>query len=509
MTAVPALRATVERPQLHFTPARNWMNDPNGLVFVDGVYHLYFQCNPYGMDHAGVSWGHATSTDLVRWTEQPLAIAADDHEHVFSGSVVVDHANTSGFAHGDRAPLVALYTSAYQALSPHAGYQAQSIAVSIDGGYTWTKYAGNPVLDRGSSDFRDPKVFRYDDGHRSYWVMVAVEARRHEVVLYRSDNLLDWDHLSTFGPANATGGVWECPDLFELPIDGDDARTRWVLTVNLVPGGPSGGSAGQYFIGRFDGATFVPDSPTSPGVPADDPRLHALDWLDWGRDYYAAVSFDNTPGRRLAIGWMCNWQYAAELPTHPWHSSMTLPRELALTTVGDVIRLVQRPVAALRAHGQQVTDIRDRLLTAGSELSVDVAEGPFRLALAVQGASWSLALAGGGDQILIGFDVDTAELRLDRRAAATGLPAGFGSVETVRLPWAKHPFDVEVYVDRWSVEIFAAGGTATITDLVFPRSPIDSVEFSPTGECMLHRLTVTEMSVADRRGDAGRTGPWD
>lgn len=263
------------RPGLHYSPEQNWMNDPNGLVFHDGTYHLYYQHNPHGTSWGNMSWGHATSTDLFTWTEQPVAIrqTLDENgvsvEDIFSGSVVVDHGNTSGFGTTEDPPLVAIYTSAYTPAHPtHAGIQAQSLAYSTDGGYTWTKYAANPVLDRSSANFRDPKVFWYDGGtpETSYWVMVAVEAVDHQVVLYRSNDLKSWDHLSTFGPANAVGGIWECPDLFELPVDGDPQNTRWVLVVNLNPGSIGGGSGGQYFVGDFDGTTFTSES-TVEGVP--------------------------------------------------------------------------------------------------------------------------------------------------------------------------------------------------------------------------------------------------
>ncbi|HCX83805.1 MAG TPA: glycosyl hydrolase family 32 [Micrococcales bacterium] len=277
----PAPGEEAYRPLVHFSPEQNWMNDPNGLVYADGVYHLYFQHNPSGTTWGNMSWGHATSTDLLTWTEQPLAIpqTLDDQgraiESIFSGSVVVDEDNTSGFGDGTTAPLVAIYTSAYEPAHPtHAGIQAQSLAYSLDGGYTWEKYAGNPVLDRGSANFRDPKVFRYDGPAGEYWVMVAVEATEHRVVLYRSDDLRTWDYLSDFGPANSTGGIWECPDLFELPVDGDPADTRWVLVVNLNPGAVGGGSGGQYFVGDFDGTTFTSET-TRTGQDLPDGELLA------------------------------------------------------------------------------------------------------------------------------------------------------------------------------------------------------------------------------------------
>lgn len=249
------------RPAIHYTPAKNWMNDPNGLVFYKGVYHMYYQHNPSGNTWGNMSWGHATSKDLVHWEEQPLAIATDAHEDVFSGSVVVDKNNTSGLGTAKNPPLIAIYTSAYKDPSPHRGLQAQSLAYSLDDGQTWTKYDGNPVLNRNSANFRDPKVFWYDKpGGGGYWVMTAVESQEHKVLLYKSDNLKDWTALSDFGPANATGGQWECPDLFPLAVDGDPTNVKWVMVVSINPGGVAGGSAVQYFVGNFDGTTFTSET---------------------------------------------------------------------------------------------------------------------------------------------------------------------------------------------------------------------------------------------------------
>lgn len=268
------------RPYLHFSPERNWMNDPNGLVYEDGTWHLFFQHNPYGTRWGNMSWGHATSTDLVHWEEQPLAIPQTFDangvaiEDIFSGSVVLDEQNTSGLGTAENPPMVAIYTSAYTPAHPTlAGRQAQSLAYSLDHGQTWTKYEGNPVYDRGSSNFRDPKVFRYTNPGtgESYWVMAAVEALQYKVVLSRSDDLKTWTHLSDFGPANATGGIWECPDLFPLAVDGDPANTKWVLVVNLNPGSVAGGSGGQYFVGDFDGTTFTSESTVADdAVPAGE-----------------------------------------------------------------------------------------------------------------------------------------------------------------------------------------------------------------------------------------------
>ncbi|NYI99672.1 levanase [Nocardioides thalensis] len=272
------------RPHVHFSPEKNWMNDPNGMVFHEGTWHLFFQHNPSGTRWGNMSWGHATSPDLFHWEQQPLAIpqtfddAGNPVEDIFSGSVVSDETNSSGLGTAANPPLVALYTSAYTSHHPTlAGRQAQSLAYSLDNGQTWTKYSGNPVLDRGSANFRDPKVFRYDGPAGSYWVMVAVEAVDHKVVLYKSENLVDWTYLSEFGNANATGGIWECPDLFPLPVDGDPDNEKWVLVVNLNPGAVAGGSGGQYFVGEFDGTTFTSESTVGRAEPPAGVDLGSFD----------------------------------------------------------------------------------------------------------------------------------------------------------------------------------------------------------------------------------------
>ena len=477
------------RPKWHYSAERNWLNDPNGLVYSNGVYHLFYQHNPHGDEWGNMSWGHATSTDLRHWEEQPVAIPCDEQEAIFSGSAVVDVHNTSGFGVGAAPPLVAIYTSAYAPASPLAGRQAQSLAYSTDDGVTWTKYAGNPVLDRASTDFRDPKVFWHDGDAGSYWVMVAVEALNHEVVLYKSADLLSWEHLSTFGPANATGGVWECPDLFELPVDGDASNTRWVLVVNLSPGSIAGGSGGQYFIGTFDGVTFRSETTVTEGMQADDSRMADYGWLDWGRDYYAAVSFSNVPhGRRLMIGWMNNWQYAAATPSDGWRSAMSLVRVVKLVSRGGRPLLVQE---ALGPFGNQGTELfaLDRQPLAegvtwlpaeacGDVLRIDAEFEPgaaSRVGLVLRaggelgGASGSRSGPGAGARIVLAYDCLTAELSLDRTESGNvGFHEAFASVERVAVSLEDGRLRLRVFLDRCSVEVFAQDGLATITDLVFP-----------------------------------------
>ncbi len=440
------------RPVAHFTARDTWLNDPNGLLHHDGVYHLFFQTNPHGSTWADMSWGHATSTDLVTWDERPVAIARTAEELVFSGSAVFDARGTSGLAGPGRPVLVAVYTSAYTDRTPRHGTQAQSLAWSEDGGETWTRYAGNPVLDRGSSDFRDPKVFRYggDDGH---WVMVTVEAVEHRVLIHTSPDLLHWTERSDLGPAHAVGGVWECPDLFPLTVRGTD-ETRWVLVVSLNPGGVAGGSGTQYFIGDFDGEVFTPERLTE----SDDPADH--DWLDHGRDFYAAVSFNDAPdGRRLVVGWANNWDYAQVTPTHPWRSAMSLVRELDLVRLPDgTLRVAQRPV--LPPDG---TDAARRLLV----LRTTVDAGP--------GSRTEVILASDDDaaQVTVTVDGDRRTVSVDRtRSGDVDFHPLFASVDTAPLLGDRATTDLLVVVDGCVLEVYVDDGLVTLTQQVFPPTPL-------------------------------------
>ncbi|WP_434994308.1 GH32 C-terminal domain-containing protein [Arthrobacter sp. Ld5] len=820
------------RPRLHYTPQQNWMNDPNGLVYHKGVYHMYYQYNPFGTRWGNMSWGHATSTDLLRWQEKPVAIpqtlgtGGASIEDIFSGSIVVDTANATGFGTTQNPPLVAIYTSTYTGAHPTlAGKQAQSLAYSTDDGTTWTKYSGNPVLDRNSANFRDPKVFRYDGPAGSYWVMTAVEATDHKVVLYKSTNLKNWTYLSEFGPANATEGIWECPDLFPLPVDGNTANTKWVLVVNLNPGAVAGGSGGQYFVGSFDGTTFTSEStdpiqgtppgvslgnfnngtyqnwvkrtgsgaqdtpfPTAPangtlpgqtpvtgtigagmlnsfaggdgptgtiespaftvtdnylnflvgggnhtrapgtqpgnqpppgyllfdgfdypgtlaqagwqvtgnldparnpstigghyaigkrintfeGGPSGDdnqgtlispsfyltntnigfllggggrtdgklqvelvvdgnvvrtatgknsgaldwqnwdvsayygksaylriidnatgpwghltldnmvlgsqpaqprstetsvsllvngqavrtstgantekldwaswnvsqfrgqqatilvtdnnsggwghiladefflsptpalPRMEEHDWLDWGKDYYATVSFNNAPSnRRIMLGWMNNWDYGQDTPTSTWRGTMALPREVALTQTPKGPRLKQQVVteiASLRAStGQYVAPAQDlppgsRLVPfTGDRLQIDAEFSPGTA------ENFGLTVLGNSTEATrIGYNTTTGRLYVDRRNSGNeGFHPAFASLDQAPVQLSNGRLSVRIYVDKASVEVFAQGGTTTITDQVFPAQGATQIGlFSDGGTARLESLRITPLANA-------------
>jgi fructan beta-fructosidase len=818
--AAPPGSATYQeqyRPQFHYTPAENWMNDPNGMVYYKGEYHLFYQYNPSGTTWGNISWGHAVSRDLVHWQELGVAIPDDDEEYVFSGSAVVDKDNTSGFGTRQNPPLVAIYTSATKVCCR----QAQSLAYSLDRGRTWTKYAGNPVLDIGSGEFRDPKVFWYEPDQR--WIMVVALAVERKVAIYASENLKNWEHLSDFGPANAVGGVWEVPDLFELPVNGDRRTKKWVMVVNLNPGGIAGGSGAQYFIGDFDGTTFRADnivgpytppsgqlfqgfegsayapwttdgaafgsgpssgslpgqtgvtgylgeglansfhggdpatgkltSPTFPissrylnflvgggnhphepgtveGPPpagtvfedfetgtydpgweltgdfagttpaagtigdqqpvsgyegtylvntfldhdlttgtitspeftiannyinllvgggshpypgdtsnpptavnlivggqvvrtatgqdaerlnwvnwdvsawngqtariqivdqntggwghinidhimfADQPALprstetavnllvngqvvrtatgknsecldwagwnvadligspaqiqvvdnntggwgHLLadhfmfadapaqsveqrsSWLDYGKDYYAAISWNNVPGdKRLMIGWMNNWQYAGVIPTSPWRSAMSVPREVALRTIGGRVEVIQQPIDQLRQLRRGPGDYRGpTVIREGTHTLAN--RGAHGKALDIV-AAFDVRTAdrfglkvrtGNGEETVIGYDVDTAEVYVDRtRSGDVAFNRDFPGVQRAPLTARNGEVRLRILVDWSSVEVFADRGQRVITDQVFPASTSQGVAlFAEGGTAKLNSLHIWKM----------------
>lgn len=445
------------RPAAHFTARDTWLNDPNGLLHHAGVYHLFFQNNRQGQVWGPMSWGHATSTDLVTWSEHDVAIPNTPEENVFSGSAVADVRNTAGFAGPGQTALVAIYTSAFTPASSRPGIQAQSLAYSLDDGSSWTRYANNPVLDTGSSDFRDPKVF-WHGGEDGRWVMVAVEAVDRQVVIYTSANLLDWTRESTFGPAHAVGGIWECPDLFPLAVPGT-GETKWVLVVSLNPGAIAGGSGTQYFIGDFDGSVFTPDRLAGSTEPAD------YDWLDYGRDYYAAVSFNDAPdGRRLTVGWASNWDYANDTPTHPWRSAMSLVRELRLVRCSDGrLRVTQLPVLPQGTSAVRVFDVQ-------------VPSSP--------GDRTDVVLSSGdplGGTVTISVDGDERTLTCDRtRSGAVDFHPAFPSVDTAPLIDDRASTHLKIVVDASILEIYVDGGLVTLTQQVFPHQPLTTVHIEPS-----------------------------
>jgi sucrose-6-phosphate hydrolase SacC (GH32 family) len=459
--AAPAYEEPL-RPRFHFTPARNFMNDPNGLVFYKGEYHLFYQHNPFGIVWGHMSWGHAVSRDLLHWQHLPVALREDDGVMIFSGSAAVDWKNSSGLCRGeanDPSCLVAVYTG-------HGhNKQTQNLAYSNDRGRTWTKYAGNPVIDLGLENFRDPKVFWHEATNR--WVLVTVLSDQHKVRLFASRDLKTWETLSDFGPAGATGGVWECPDLFSLPVDGNPSNVRWVLDVDINPGAPHGGSGGQYFIGRFEGTRFVNDNPP-------DTTL----WVDQGKDFYATISFSDIPqsdGRRIWMGWISNWLYANEEPTATWRGAQSIPRELALRRLPEGIRLVQTPIkelASLRVNATpKDVGARGSALPASAEIEVEIPRGGWH----ETGVRFSNAT---GEEVLVGVTTSPTEAFIDRRRARRiawhneypGRHAGAAR-------WIDGRMTLRILFDRSVIEVFVNNGEQVLTDRVYPASPYDRVSW--------------------------------
>ena len=456
--------------RIHFAPRRNWINDPNGLVFHKGRYHLFFQHNPDGIEHTNMSWGHASSADLVHWDEHPLALRYDDEAEIYSGSVVYDEQGTAGFG----PALVAVYTSA----SRQRDRQAQAIAYSTDDGETWTQYEGNPVLDRGSREFRDPKVFRYSGEAGEYWVMVTVEAIERRVLLYRSDDLKEWAYLSDYGPAGAIGGVWECPDLFPLAVDGDPSDVRWVLLISLTMGSVAGGAGTQYVVGSFDGTTFRPDVPRpgliSPvsidGLPSRE-ELDACDWLDFGRDNYAGVTFSGLPDEdRTLIAWMNNWDYARSMPYReddPRRGIMTLARRLSLVAVDGRPRLRQTPVVPETSELASVEDVRAHDLT---RLPLSLPEcARVDLAIELDEAHSVVVRLRHDDEgrggVELAYDRRSGRLGIDRSAVVGDFPPSFASVQST-LTAGGSRLALTLWIDVTSIEAFADDGVAVLTDLL-------------------------------------------
>jgi sucrose-6-phosphate hydrolase SacC (GH32 family) len=641
------------RPQFHFTPEVNWMNDPNGMVYFDGEYHLFYQYNPFGDKWGHMSWGHAVSADMVHWEHLPLAIPEVDEIMAFSGSAVVDWNNTSGFGVDGEPPLVAIYTGRRNT----DNIQWQEIAFSQDRGRTWAKYGGNPVLDIGSTEFRDPKVFWHEESET--WIMAVALAMDRKISFYSSPDLKTWTHLSDFGPAGAIGGVWECPDLFRLPVEGTPGEYRWVLQVDIGGGSIAGGSGAQYFVGDFDGTRFfaetvtpheeVPEGVlfeafegedlgtwevtgeafgvgpasgavgnqnpvigflgsglansfhggdattgtlTSPEFRISHPHINFLisggdhpgetgmellvdgeavrsatgrdseildwhawdvsdllgqtaririfdhhtggwghinvdhimfadapaqasveraDWVDWGKDFYAAQSWSDVAegdGRRLWLAWMSNWQYAQDVPTTPWRSAMSIPREVKLRQYDEGILMIQEPVQELEALRRNHVRLENRTVNGTSTLLADAGVQGKTLEIIADfepGDAEEFGLKvrqGNGEETIIGYNVAAGEIFVDRtRSGQVDFSTQFPGVHAAPLPPADGSITMHVFVDWSSVEVFANDGRVVITDLIFPDPSSTGAEvYSSGGEAVLTRVDAWQLDSTWHNG---------
>lgn len=458
------------RPAFHHTPRYGWMNDPNGMFYKDGRWHLYYQYNPYGSKWQNMTWGHSVSDDLVNWEHLPEAIRPNGLGSVFSGSCAVDHDNTAGF--GSDA-VIALYTSAGTS-------QMQSLASSTDDGLTFNIYPSNPVLTL-ESEARDPKVF-WNDSTKE-WNMILAHALDHEMLIFTSPDMKSWTLQSSFGKGlGAQGGVWECPDLFELPVAGTDEK-KWVLLCNINPDGPFGGSGTQYFVGDFDGKTFKADTDAAGDV--------STKWLDYGKDHYATVTWSDAPdGRRVALGWMSNWQYAADVPTMQFRSANTLPREMGLFRAPD------GEVYASSAPSPELEALRGKLAAKVKKTTVGRKARSFALPSenggiceilmdieASKAKTVNVVFSNSqGEKVVMQYDPAAATLSFDRtQSGITDFSEGFPAVTVTPTHEASGRIALRIFVDRSSMEVFGNDGEFVMTNLVFPRTPYTALSVSAEG----------------------------
>lgn len=485
------------RPHYHFSPEINWLNDPNGLVYFEDEYHLFYQYNPLGNTWGHMSWGHAVSPDLVHWEHLPLAIPEDEGVMIFSGSIVVDRENSSGFGLEGSTPLVAIYT-AHQ-----PGNQSQALAFSNDRGRSWTKYADNPVIDIGHADFRDPKVFWHPPSDK--WIMVVALANERRVQFYASVDLKQWQLLSEFGPWGAEPVPnWECPDLFLSPVEGSDS-SRWVLLISVGSGAVAGGSGSQYFVGDFDGQRFIPDT-----------ERNVVQWVDYGADFYAAHRWVNLPAtenvfqietrsqsRPIWIGWMNNWQTNL-LPTARWRGEMSLPREVSLRQHAGGYRLIQRPIeqiATLRSKHTQTNIV---------ELQAEQRMEPFQnfsgvsyeldcsLRLNPESIAGIAVRTGNEQETLVEYDVASRSLSIDRRRSGeVDFHPAFGARHSAPLIVEGESLELRIFVDTTSIEVFAEDGQVVFTERIFPEPSSNGLEVFCRRGAATFQLNATQLNAVD------------
>ena len=494
----PAIPEEKYRPVYHHTPPYGWMNDANGLFYKDGVYHLYYQYNPFACVWGNMHWGHSTSTDMVHWEHQPVALYRDGYGHIFSGSSVVDYDNTAGFGAG---AVVAFYTS-YNTEREYI--QTQCLAYSLDDGMTFTKYEGNPVLVPfdGIKDFRDPKVFWY--GPESKWIMIVSADK--EMRFYSSKNLKEWEYMSAWGEGyGVQPRQFECPDFFQLTTA--EGETKWVMIVNVNPGCFFGGSATQYFVGEFDGREFTCDSPKE-----------MVKWLDWGKDHYATVCFSNTGDRVIAVPWMSNWQYGTIVPTRYFRSANAIPRQLGLFKDGGEYYVSAYPIAELSNLEKEPRTLNGVTATRLFDTTDGAYELDLELMVPAAGRSGFRLTNAAGDVVDLYFDSAFQRFVLDRTESGI---IDFGERSTTHeienhdrrktnsmdyvndfalATWApvavKGAHRMKILYDLTSLEVFIDGGRVVMTDLVFPNEPYDRLEtYSDKGGFTIDKLTITRLGL--------------
>ena len=461
----------LHRNQFHFSPEANWMNDPNGMFFYEGKYHLFYQYYPDSTVWGPMHWAHAESEDLVFWKHLPIGLYPDSIGLIFSGGAVVDHDNTSKLSATTKPPIVATFTH-HNMAGEKAGtneFQKQSVAYSLDGGYEWIKYDGNPVIPNTEKikDFRDPKVVWHEPSKK--WIMVLAAYDRAK--FYASDNLLDWEFISDFGIEGDTR-LWECPDLFPIKVDGTNEE-KWVLIVSIQKEAPNGGTASSYFVGDFDGKKFTSD-------------VKNQKWLDWGADNYAFVTWNNSPkndDRIIGIGWMSNWQYAQIVPTKKWRSTMTLPRELKLIQSGSDYLLKNKPVEEFQKLRKELTSFDELIITDKKVLtgSFSPSQSEFIIDVDLKEStsdSFGIELQNNlGENLLVTFDRNEGTLNIDRTNSSKDKFSEefYKKVHSAPLSFESDKLNIRMIVDAASIEIFINDGELVMTDIFFPTSKFDKI----------------------------------
>lgn len=471
------------RPQIHFTPEKNWVNDPNGMVYYKGKYHLFFQHSPNSTVWNDISWGHAESNDLVHWDRKPIAIYPDSLGLIFSGSAVVDKNNSSGLGKNGITPLVAMYTS-HDMQKEKAGVidvESQSLSYSLDEGKTWLKYHANPVLKNpGVRDFRDPKIFWHEESKN--WVVSI--AAHDQINFYASSDLKNWKKLSDFGKSiGSHEGVWECPDLFPIEYEG---KTFWVLIVNINPGGPNGGSASQYFVGDFNGKEFKCD-------------FKQTKWIDYGPDEYAGVTWSNTGKRKVFIGWMSNWQYANIVPTEKFRNAFTIPRDLGLKKINDEYYLTSSPIAELKKIEKKSYSFNNLTIEHSTNLTskIGLMDVPSKFDFVLSDKNeFSIEILNNlNEKVVIGYDKQKNMYFIDRRNSGNiSFHKNFGSINYAPRLSSSNEITLSIYLDLASIEVFADNGLSVLTSVVFPNEKFSTINITSAEKGILKNFTYTALN---------------
>lgn len=451
------------RPQFHFSPEKKWMNDPNGMLYYKGIYHLFYQYYPEDIVWGPMHWGHATSTDLIHWKHQKIALFPDQLGLIFSGSAVMDINNTSGLGTKENPPMIAIFTYHNMEFEKagKVNTQTQGLAYSLDEGLHWKKYEGNPIINNlVLRDFRDPKVFWNKEA--KMWNLVLVAGDRAQ--FYTSKNLINWHLESEFGQnSGAHGGVWECPDLFKLKVNGTQ-KEKWVLSVSINPGAPNGGSATQYFIGDFDGKSFKTSQKNAK-------------WMDYGTDNYAGVTYNDAPnGNRVSIGWMSNWNYARDTPTTNWRSAMTLPRTLSLSTINGDYVLKSNTIEQFNKQLTTAFSKEKIVIKKGSEKTFDYPKlNQSQIKFKAKNKNLKLIFTNEvNDTLVLNYDARKQTFAIDRRhSGKVNFEKSFGEkIHTTPTPnLISNSIDFQIILDWSSIEIFLNGGIYTFTEQIFPNQP--------------------------------------